>query len=157
MSTLGNVLGINVLATSTSQQHAIGHRVGPDGNGRHYVYGPFKAATTKGQPVAWKYTASTNTFITTYASGLAGSVAGVAMASAVAAGAYGWVQSHGLNYRNIPCTGTCGANTRLIWAETGKVTSVTTTGVAGNWCVLSIAAKSGTVLVAGRAFVRGLG
>lgn len=153
---LGNVMAIAWDKTTTSQLHPTGHVVRPDNDGRAYVWGKFKGATTKGQPVAWKYSASTNVFIVTYAAAQQTSVAGIAMASAAAAGDFGWVQCGGLNRRNVSCTGTCGATTRLIWAETGKLTSVTTTATVGNWCALTTGAKSGTTLVAGRLFVYGV-
>ena len=153
---LGNVMAIGWDQTSTAQLHPTGHKVSPNNDGVRFVWGKFKSATTKGQPVAWKYSASINVFITTYASAQQASVAGICMASAVAAGSFGWVQYEGVGKRNVPCTGTCGVNARLIWAETGKMTSVTTTGVAGTWTILTTAAKSGTNLVAGRYIVRGV-
>lgn len=150
---LGNVMAIAWDKTTTDQLHVTGHTVQPDNDGRSYVWGKFKSATTKGQPVAWKYSGGINIFITTFASAQQASVAGICMASAVAAGSFGWVQRRGLARRNAACTGTCGVNTRLIWAETGKLTSVALTGVAGSWCAMTIAAKSGTTLVAGRWFI----
>ena len=152
----GNVMAIAWDKTTTSQLHPTGHKVFPDGDGRGYVWGKFKSATTKGQPVAWKYSGGINIFITTYASAQQTSVAGIAMASAVAAAEFGWVQFEGLARRNAACTGTCGVTTRLIWTETGKLSSVTASSSLGNWCALTVGAKSGTTLVAGRWFVRGI-
>jgi hypothetical protein len=156
MMGLGNVMAIAWDKVSASQLHPTGHVVAPDNDGRKYVWGKFKSATTKGQPVAWKYSASINVFITTYASAQQTSVAGIAMASAAAAADFGWVQCGGLSRRNVACTGTCGVSTKLIWTETGKLSSVTATSTIGNWCALTTGAKSGTTLVAGRLFIKGV-
>jgi hypothetical protein len=151
---LGNVMAIAWDKTTTAQLHPTGHAVSPDNDGREYVWGKFKSATTKGQPVAWKYSAGINVFITTYAAAQQTSVAGIAMASAIAAAEFGWVQRAGLARRNTTCTGTCGATTRLIWTETGKLSSVTISSSISNWCALTVGAKSGTTLVAGRWFIK---
>ena len=148
---LGNVAGHSVTTVSTTQLQQIGHTIGPDDYGRFYEYGKFDEATIKGSPIAHKYTAGGVVFTNVFASGVKG--IGVSLVSAGAAQSFGWVQVKGLGLVNLKVTVAVAARTRLYFSETGKAAVQLVTSTDTLTYIEAVAAKSGTVCVAGRYFI----
>lgn len=149
---MNGILGQALTVVRTSAQGACwnqGYEY-TDEQGRTFEYCQFLQATIKGSPVAYKLTGTKRCVTNVYGASFAFAVAGVCIPSGGAALSWGWVQKDGLGYVNLRVTGTVADRTLLAFTETGKASGALTTGARMNAFAMSLAAKSGTNVVAGK-------